>query len=126
MREDELEVVRGSGNVFRDFDDPHADLKQGKAILAARILAVMDERKLTVRKAVAKTGFAAADFPGCATQTWDASRWTGCSRCLPPWTGTSRSRSMSLHGGPDRDPHQPRPDSASFSRRIFCQNLSRQ
>ena len=62
MREDEFEVVRGSGNVFRDFDDPHADLKQGKAILAAQIIAVMDERKLTVRKAAAKTGFAAADF----------------------------------------------------------------
>ena len=62
MREDELDVVRGSGNVFRDFDDLHADLKQGKAILAARIIAVMDGRKLTVRKAAAKTGFAAADF----------------------------------------------------------------
>ena len=62
MREDEFEVVRGSGNVFRDFDDPHADLKQGKATLAARIIAVMDERKLTVRKAAANTGFAAADF----------------------------------------------------------------
>ena len=62
MREDEFEVVRGSGNVFRDFDDPHADLKPSKAILAARIIAVMDERKLTVRKAAAKTGFAAADF----------------------------------------------------------------
>ena len=62
MREDEFDGVRGSGNVFRDFDDPHADLKQGKAILAAQIIAVMDERKLTVRKAAAKTGFAAADF----------------------------------------------------------------
>ena len=62
MREDEFDVVQGSGNVFCDFDDPHADLKQGKAILAAQIIAVMDERKLTVRKAAAKTGFAAADF----------------------------------------------------------------
>ena len=62
MREHEFEVVRGSGNVFRDFDEPQADLKQGKAILAAQIIAVMDERKLTVRKAAAKTGFAAADF----------------------------------------------------------------
>ena len=51
MGEDEFEVVRGSGNVFRDFDDPHAELKQGKAILAAQIIAVMDGRKLTVRKA---------------------------------------------------------------------------
>ena len=84
MREDQFEVARGAGNVFRDFDDPHADLKQGKAILAARIIAVIDERKLTVRKAAAETGSAAADFPGCATQTWDASRCTDSSRCLPP------------------------------------------
>ena len=62
MREDEFEVVWGSGNVFRDFNDLHADLKQGKATLAAWIIAVMDERKLTVRKAAANTGFAAADF----------------------------------------------------------------
>lgn len=55
-------LIRGSGNVFRDFGDPVADIKQAKAILAARIIAVLDERKLTVRKAASATGFAAADF----------------------------------------------------------------
>ncbi len=62
MNENDFELVRGSGNVFRDFDDPHADLKQAKAILAARIITVLDERNLTVRKAASMTGFAAADF----------------------------------------------------------------
>ena len=62
MTENDFELVRGSGNVFRDFNDPHADLKQAKAILAARIIAVLDERSLTVRKAANLTGFAAADF----------------------------------------------------------------
>lgn len=56
------ELIRGSGNVFRDFGDPVADIKQAKAILAARIIAVLDKRKLTVRKAASATGFAAADF----------------------------------------------------------------
>lgn len=56
------ELIRGSGNVFRDFGDPVADIKQAKAILAARIIAVLDERKLTVRNAASVTGFAAADF----------------------------------------------------------------
>lgn len=56
------ELIRGSGNVFRDFGDPVADIKQAKAVLAARIIAVLDERKLTVRKAASATGFAAADF----------------------------------------------------------------
>ena len=62
MNEDDFELVEGSGNVFRDFGDPLADLKQAKAILAARIIAVLDDRGLTVRKAEAMTGFAAADF----------------------------------------------------------------
>ncbi len=62
MTENDFELIRGSGNVFRDFNDPHADLKQAKAILAARIIAVLDERSLSVRKAARLTGFAAADF----------------------------------------------------------------
>ena len=62
MNESDIELVRGSGNVFRDFDDPLADLKQAKALLAARIIAVLDDRELSVRKAASRTGFAAADF----------------------------------------------------------------
>ena len=62
MHETEFACVEGSGNVFRDFGDPHADLRQAKAIIAARIIAVLDRRKLTVRKAAEATGFAAADF----------------------------------------------------------------
>ena len=62
MNESDIELVGGSGNVFRDLGDPHADLKQAKAILAARIIAVLDDRGLSVRKAAAMTRFAAADF----------------------------------------------------------------
>ena len=62
MSDDEFELVEGSGNVFRDFGDPLADLMQAKAILAARIIAVLDDRGLSVRKAAELTGFAAADF----------------------------------------------------------------
>ncbi len=36
MGNEEFELVEGSGNVFRDFDDPVADLKLAKAVLAAR------------------------------------------------------------------------------------------
>ena len=62
MTDENFELVEGSGNIFRDFGDPEADLKQAKAILAARIIAVLDERGLSVRKAASITGFAAADF----------------------------------------------------------------
>lgn len=62
MSESEFELVEGSGNVFRDFVEPDADLKQAKAIVAARIIAVLDERAMPVGKAAEATGFAAADF----------------------------------------------------------------
>lgn len=62
MNERESELVRGSGNVFRDFGDPDADLKQAKAVVAARVIEVLDRQELTVRKAATVTGFAAADF----------------------------------------------------------------
>lgn len=62
MIEKDIELVHGSGNVFRDFGDAEADLKQAKAVLAARIIAVLDDRGLAVRKAASLTGFAAADF----------------------------------------------------------------
>ena len=40
MSDDEFELVEGSGNVFRDLGDPRADIKQAKAVLAARIIAL--------------------------------------------------------------------------------------
>ena len=57
-----LEVVRGSGNVYRDFGRPGADVAQFKGILAAEIIKALDREGLTVRKAQARTGVAAADF----------------------------------------------------------------
>jgi predicted XRE-type DNA-binding protein len=62
MISEKIEVVRGSGNVFRDFGDADADLEQLRAGLAARIIRVLDGRELTVRKAGEITGIAAADF----------------------------------------------------------------
>ena len=62
MKDEDIELIWGSGNVFRDLGDCGADLKQAKAALAAWIIAVLDERGLGVRKAARATGFAAADF----------------------------------------------------------------
>ena len=61
-KHDDLEVVRGSGNVFRDLGRSNADAEQLKSILAAQIIAVMDAGQLTTRKAEDRTGIAAADF----------------------------------------------------------------
>ena len=56
------ELVRGSGNVFRDLGHKEADLEQLRSSLAANIIGVLDSRKLSVRKAAEITGIAAADF----------------------------------------------------------------
>jgi len=62
MSNDDFDIIRGSGNVFRDFGHPDADREQLRALLAARIIGVLDDRKLTVRAAHELTGVAAADF----------------------------------------------------------------
>jgi predicted XRE-type DNA-binding protein len=59
---EKIEVVRGSGNVFRDLGLENADVEQFKAILAAEIVKATDRDKLSVRAAQRKTGIAAADF----------------------------------------------------------------
>ncbi len=61
MNED-FEIMRGSGNVFRDLDLPNPDLEQLKSLLAAQIIKILDRDNLTVRKAEELTGIAAADF----------------------------------------------------------------
>ncbi len=60
--DDDMELIRGSGNVFRDFGHPDAEVLQLKAILAAKIIGVLDDEKLTVRRAGEITGIAASDF----------------------------------------------------------------
>jgi predicted XRE-type DNA-binding protein len=60
--DDDFELVRGSGNVFRDFGYPDADVQQTKALLAAKIIGVLDEEGLSTRKAQERTGIAHADF----------------------------------------------------------------
>jgi len=59
---DDMDIIRGSGNVFRDLGLPDAGREQLRALLAAKIIDVLTERKLTVRAAKEITGVAAADF----------------------------------------------------------------
>jgi predicted XRE-type DNA-binding protein len=62
MKSEKLDLVRGSGNVFRDLGDADADAEQFKAILAAEIIKALDREHLSVRAAHGRTGIAAADF----------------------------------------------------------------
>jgi predicted XRE-type DNA-binding protein len=62
MKREQLDVVRGTGNVFRDLGRENADVDQFKAILAAEIIKALDREGLSVRGAHGRTGVAAADF----------------------------------------------------------------
>jgi predicted XRE-type DNA-binding protein len=58
----DLELVRGSGNVFRDLGHKGGDVEQTKALLAAEIVGVLDDQKLSTRKAAALSGIDHSEF----------------------------------------------------------------
>jgi predicted XRE-type DNA-binding protein len=62
MKKEQLELIRGSGNIYRDFNMADADVRQLKAILAAEIIKTLDKDGLSVRKAQGLTGIDAGDF----------------------------------------------------------------
>ena len=62
MKKNDLELVRGSGNVYRDFGRPNAGLEQARAITAAKIIHVLDEHKLSTRDAEKLTGVSHSEF----------------------------------------------------------------
>ncbi len=62
MKKDDLELVRGGGNVYRDFGRPNAGLEQARAITAAKIIRIIDERKLSTRDAEKLTGISHSEF----------------------------------------------------------------
>jgi predicted XRE-type DNA-binding protein len=62
MKREGLDVVHGSGNVFRDLGRENPDIDQLKAILAAEIIKALEKEALSVRGAHDRTGIAAADF----------------------------------------------------------------
>ncbi|MBF0555014.1 MAG: XRE family transcriptional regulator [Nitrospirae bacterium] len=59
---DDFELIRGSGNVFRDFGHPNASVEQARAILAAKIVRTLDERELSTREAERLTGISHSEF----------------------------------------------------------------
>ena len=62
FKDDGFEAVWGNpGNIFRDFGPASAEVQQTKAALAARIIGILDEAGLSLRKAAARTGLSLAD-----------------------------------------------------------------
>ena len=73
MSED-IEIVKGSGNVFEDFGYADAHVHQFKAQLAAEIIRVLHRKKLSTRQAEKETGVSYADFS--RIRNADLSRFT--------------------------------------------------
>lgn len=62
MNKADVELARGSGSVYRDFGRPNADLEQARAIIAAKIIHILDARKLSTRDAEKMTGVGHSEF----------------------------------------------------------------
>ncbi len=62
MSDEDIELVGGSGNIFRDVDDPDAEVRQAKALLAAKIIKLLDAQAMSTRQAEARIGIAHAEF----------------------------------------------------------------
>src|SRR3984885_3237191 len=62
MTDELIESVPGSGNVFRDFGYPDADLRQAKALMGTQIMKILDAEGLSTRDAEARTGVSHSDF----------------------------------------------------------------
>lgn len=59
---EKIELIRGSGNIFTDFDRPNAGLEQARALIAAEIIRALDARGLSTREAERLTGVGHAEF----------------------------------------------------------------
>lgn len=62
MTDDDMELIRGSGNVYRDLGRPNAGLEQARALIAAKIIHVLDDRNLSTRDAEKLTGVSHSEF----------------------------------------------------------------
>jgi predicted XRE-type DNA-binding protein len=62
MNDEPLEIVRGSGNLFRDFGYPDADVRQAKALMGAEIMRILEQDGLSTREAEARSGVSHSEF----------------------------------------------------------------
>jgi predicted XRE-type DNA-binding protein len=102
--DDDMELVHGSGNVFRDLGRPHPEARQLKAILAGQVLKVLDERGLSTRKAQDLTGIDHGDFSRVRRAKLD--RFT-VERLMAMLEGLGQEVEVSVNVHPRRDTAAP-------------------
>jgi hypothetical protein len=76
MKSEKLQVVRGSGNAFRDLGHKSADAEQFKAILAAEIIKALERERRPCAQRILAPVSQRPTSPVSAMLTLDASRWT--------------------------------------------------
>jgi len=62
MKKEPVEIMRGSGNVFKDFGYPDANVRQAKALMGAQIIKILDREGLSRRQAEARMGMSHSEF----------------------------------------------------------------
>ena len=62
MTDEPLEIVSGSGSLFRDFGHADADVRQAKALLGMQVMKFLDEEGLSTGQAEAQTGVSHSEF----------------------------------------------------------------
>ena len=62
MSDDDLELVHGTGNLYRDMGYLDTNLRQARALVGARILRELTEQKLTNRDAERLSGVSQTEF----------------------------------------------------------------
>jgi predicted XRE-type DNA-binding protein len=60
--DEDLQIVDGSANLYRDLGEPWADLKYAKTELAIEIVKILDAENLSTRQAEARTGVSHSEF----------------------------------------------------------------
>ena len=76
MKKEQIEVVRGSDNPFRDAGLPNPELENARATLAAEIIGILNERNLSKRKAASITGNPSCRLTACTPRD-ENGPWTG-------------------------------------------------
>ena len=82
-REESMDVVRGTGNVFRDLGSKNPDADQFKAILATEIIKALDREHLSVRRRMPGPGSLPPTSPASAMPTSTDSLWTAYGDSQP-------------------------------------------
>jgi predicted XRE-type DNA-binding protein len=62
MTDETIEVVRGSGNIYRDFGYADAEVRQAKVVMAVEIMKILERDGLSTRAAEARTGISHSEF----------------------------------------------------------------